>query len=218
MANWEENVSRETIERLKRYAAELSRWSKRINLIGLSTADAIWERHIADSWQLLTLYPDVDHWVDLGTGAGLPGMVIAAHSETRRENAPHARVDLVESNRKKTAFLRAVKPIVAPSAIVHDMRLEDAIPTIAKPDIVTARALASLDQLLDWNASWLCQGTMGVFPKGRGFKEEIAIAQSRWRFECAIHKSIIDPESVILEISDLRPLSSMQASTQAKKI
>lgn len=208
MSDWDENVSRETIARLRRYAEELSRWSKRINLIGPSTVDAIWERHIADSWQLVSLFPQAKHWVDLGTGAGLPGMVIAAHCETKRLEDPDMRVDLVESNRKKTAFLRAVKPHIAPSTIIHDRRLEDAIPTIPRPDIVTARALASLDQLLSWNADWLMQGTRGVFPKGRGFQEEIYIAQSQWQFECVIHKSMIDADSVILEISDLRALAS----------
>lgn len=205
---WEQNVSRETIERLERYASELSKWSKRINLIGPSTVDAIWQRHIADSWQLVALYPDAQHWVDLGTGAGLPGMVIAAHCETLRSAQNSARIDLVESNRKKTAFLRAVMPVVAPSAHIHDRRLEDAIPTIPKPDIVTARALASLDQLIDWNKEWLLQGTRGVFPKGRGFQEEIDVARSHWHFECAIHKSMIDAESVILEISNVRSLVS----------
>lgn len=208
---WEDGVSRETLEHLRVYAEQLSKWSKRINLIGPGTVSDIWDRHIADSWQLPALFPDADHWVDLGTGAGLPGMVIAIAAEQHLAQSAGCRVELVESNRKKTAFLRAIKPLVAPHARIHDMRLEDAIPTIDRPVIVTARALASLDQLLAWTEGWLSQGTIGLFPKGRGFQQEIELARSRWAFECAIHQSSIDPDSVILEIRSLRSLQSPQA-------
>lgn len=195
------DVSRETRRRLEDFAALYGKWSPRINLTAPSTQKDFWRRHVADSAQLLDLAPDALHWADLGSGGGFPGMVIAILLQDR----PDARVELVESNRKKTAFLQAVKAQSAPSAIIHAERIEQVVGRIAAPQIVTARALAALPALLSMTAPWLRKGSRALFHKGRGYAAEIEESHANWDFDLLIHQSRIDADSVILEISNLRP-------------
>lgn len=195
------DVSRETRQRLEDYAALYEKWSPRINLTAPSTQKDFWRRHVADSAQLLELAPDARHWIDLGSGGGFPGMVIAILLQGR----PGARVELVESNRKKTAFLQAVKAQCAPSAIIHSERIEAVVGRIARPEIVTARALAALPALLEMTSPWLREGSRALFHKGRGYAAEIEESHAKWDFDLVRHESRIDADSCILEISNLRP-------------
>lgn len=195
------SVSRETRQRLEDYATLYEKWSPRINLTAPSTQKDFWRRHVGDSAQLLEMAPDSRHWIDLGSGGGFPGMVIAI----LLQDVPAARVELVESNRKKTAFLQAVKARCAPSAIIHPARIADVVGRIAPPEIVTARALAALPKLLDMTAPWLQGATRALFHKGRGYAAEIEESRAKWRFDLVIHESRIDADSVVLDITNLRP-------------
>lgn len=194
-------VSRETQRRLEDFAALYEKWSPRINLTASSTHKDFWHRHVADSAQLLDLARDARHWVDLGSGGGFPGMVIAIMLQDK----PDARVELVESNRKKTAFLQAVKVQCAPDAVIHSARIEDVVGRIRAPEIVTARALAALPKLLDMTAPWLEGTTRALFHKGRGYAAEIEESRAKWGFNLIIHESRIDADSVVLDITNLQP-------------
>lgn len=200
-ADFSVSVSRETRRRLEDYASLYERWSSRINLTASSTQKDFWRRHVADSAQLVDLAPDARHWIDLGSGGGFPGMVIAI----LLQDTPGARVELVESNRKKTAFLQAVKAQCAASAVIHAERIEDITVRIGTPEIVTARALAPLPKLLDMTAIWLQSGARALFHKGRGYAGEIEESHAKWTYDLVIHESRIDAESVILDITNLRP-------------
>lgn len=195
------DVSRETRQRLDDFAVLYEKWSPRINLTAPSTQSDFWRRHVGDSAQLVDLAPDATHWADLGSGGGFPGMVIAI----LLQDMPGTRVELVESNRKKTAFLQAVKAKCAPLAVIHPARIEDVIGRIREPEIVTARALAPLHKLLDLTAPWLQHGSRALFHKGRGYASEIEDSHAKWTFDLVRHESRIDAESVILDITNLRP-------------
>lgn len=195
------NVSRETRRRLDDYAALYEKWSPRINLSAPSTQNDFWRRHVGDSAQLVDLASGARHWIDLGSGGGFPGMVIAI----LLQDVDGARVELVESNRKKTAFLQAVKARCAPSAVIHPARIEEVVGRIKAPEIITARALAPLPKLLDMTAPWLRDGARALFHKGRGYATEIEDSHAKWRFDLIRHESRIDAESVILDITNLRP-------------
>jgi len=198
------DVSRETRKRLDDFAALYEKWSPRINLTAPSTQSDFWRRHVGDSAQLIELAPEARHWIDLGSGGGFPGMVVAI----LLQDMARARIELVESNRKKTAFLQAVKAQCAPSAIIHPVRIEDVVGRIGAPEIVTARALAPLPKLLDMTAPWLQQGSRALFHKGRGYASEIEDSHAKWQFDLVRHESLIDAESVILDITNLRPRSA----------
>ena len=152
------DVSRETIARLDRIVATLDDWRGRINLIGPKEWPLVWSRHIADSLQLLPHLPADGDIVDLGSGAGFPGLVIAAAL------APGGQVELVESVGKKCAFLRAAAEAAELPATVRQTRIESVAPR--RVDAVTARALAPLPKLLELAYPWLERGGIGLFPKG----------------------------------------------------
>lgn len=190
-------VSRETFEDLERYVALLRQWQKRINLISPNTLSEIWERHIVDSVQIFALRPNARIWLDLGSGGGLPGIVIAILAKHRGSG----RVHLVESNQKKAAFLRHVAQEIALPAEIHARRIEDCIADIELPEIVTARALASLDTLIGYTNLLLKRGTIGIFPKGRDHQEELTEALRNWQFSYTLHPSVTDPKARIIEVS-----------------
>src|SRR5437870_1057763 len=148
-------VSRETAARLDQFVDVLLRWQQRTNLIAASTIPALWTRHIADSLQLLDLAPNARTWVDLGSGAGFPGLVLAC----ALAESPGAEVHLVESNAKKAAFLREASRLIGAPALVHAVRIEDFVQTFAAaPDTVTARALAPLKALFGLAYPLLAKG------------------------------------------------------------
>jgi len=198
------DVSRETFERLELLERELRRWQAIKNLVGPATLDSIWDRHIADSLQLLALAPeDARTWLDLGSGAGFPGLVLAIAGAERG-----LRVHLVESNSRKCAFLRHIARLTGVSATVHEARLEAVVPGfVGQADVVSARALASLVQLLDWTAPMLKAGTIGLFPKGRDAEIELTEARKKWTFEAEILPSSTDSEARILRITSIESQS-----------
>ena len=193
-------VSRETLARLDRFAEILLEWRPRMNLIAASTVPNLWTRHIADSLQLLELAPGAKTWVDLGSGAGFPGLVIAAAIADR----PGATVHLVESTKKKADFLReAARHINAP-AEVHAVRIEDFVKNVrVTPEVVTARALAPLDKLLNLAAPLLRSGAQAVFPKGQDIEVELTRATKYWKFEASFVPSKTHPQSRIVVIRDV---------------
>lgn len=198
------DVSRETLDRLEVLARELARWQAIKNLVGPATLDEVWSRHILDSLQLLTLAPDAKTWLDLGSGAGFPGLVVAIAGAERG-----LRVTLVESNDRKCAFLRHVARLTGAPVSVHAARLETVVPGLAgQVDVVSARALAPLGQLLAWTEPLLTTGTVGLFPKGRDLRSELTQAGTSWTFQSEILPSCTDSEAGILRITSLARAAS----------
>lgn len=196
------NVSRETADRLDRYEALLRQWQRRTNLVAPSTLEDLWVRHFEEGLILATFVPaEAERIVDLGSGGGLPGLVLAILVA----EAGRGHVDLVESNGKKAAFLRTVARELALPCTVHDARIEDCSPLIGRADVVTARALASLDTLFGFVAPTLPSPAVCLFPKGRTHEAEIAEASRAWRFAMVKHELTTDPGSVVLEIRGIQP-------------
>lgn len=193
-------VSRETLQRLEAFEADFLRWSARINLAAPSTLSELWERHIIDSAQLAGLKPEARRWLDLGSGGGFPGAVVAI---LVREHEG-ALVELVESNSKKSAFLKTVLAQLEAPARVHSTRIEVAPGKVQQPEIVTARALAPLRELVALANPWLSGGATGLFHKGRDYRREIEECEGDWDFDLVEHESRLDSQSRILEISNLR--------------
>jgi 16S rRNA (guanine527-N7)-methyltransferase len=194
-------VSRETFDRLVAFEAVFQKWNRRINLAAQSTQDDVWHRHILDSAQVARLAPAATRWVDLGSGGGFPGLVLAFLLAER----DGATIDLVESNRKKASFLQAVVGQFNLPARIIARRIDDSYPLVPAPQIVTARALASLPALLELSAPWLTRGARGIFHKGRDYRSEVEESTHRWSFDLVEHASMTDPHGVILELSDLQP-------------
>jgi len=192
-----DDVSRETRERLSIYAALVQKWNPRINLVSRASLENLRARHIADSAQLHDLVPHpVAHWADLGSGGGFPGLVIAILAQ---ETGTPGRVTLVESDARKSAFLRTVIRETGIAATVLTRRIEAAAPLGA--DVLSARALADLATLLGHAVRHLAPGGAAIFPKGASWRQEIAEAQSKWQFISRVDKSRTDPDAVILHIT-----------------
>jgi 16S rRNA (guanine527-N7)-methyltransferase len=184
------------MQRLEIHLELLARWNPRINLVARSTLAAAWARHVADSAQLWPLRPPGARlWLDLGSGAGFPGLVIAALAA---EAEPDLEVRLVESDARKAAFLFAAAREAQLSARILDVRVEDLPPQGA--DVVSARALAPLSILLGMAENHRRPGGTGLFPKGATVQNEIAEAARHWRFNHKIHTSLTDPQAAIVEI------------------
>jgi len=193
------DVSRETLDRLAAFVALLEKWQGRTNLVAASTLGDVWRRHVADSAQLVSLFPEAQNWLDLGSGAGFPGLVIAIIRAERRGH-----VDLVESDGRKAAFLRQAIFTTSVPATVHQERVEALTSTWKTPaDIVTARALAPLARLLEYTAPVVAHGVRAAFPKGREYQREIDEASKSWDFDLVKHKSKVEDDAVILEITRL---------------
>jgi len=197
-------VSRETAARLDRFVAVLLDWQRRINLIAPSTEPSLWTRHIADSLQLLALAPQARVWADLGSGAGFPGLAIAC----ALADTPEACVHLVESNTKKAAFLREAARAADVPAVVHAVRIADFIKKAPERiDVVTARALAPLPELLAAAYPLLIRGAVGLFPKGQGVDAELTEAAKCWKIQLSLTPSRTDPKARIVAVHGLKPLS-----------
>jgi 16S rRNA (guanine527-N7)-methyltransferase len=196
-------VSRETLDRLDRFVVTLLAWQQRTNLIAPSTEPKLWTRHVADSLQLLKLGPQARIWVDFGSGGGFPGLAIAC----ALADTPGARVHLVESNAKKAAFLREAARAAGAPAQVHAMRSEDFVENFAGPvDVVTARALAPLVDLLAAAYPLLTNGAVGLFPKGQDVGRELTEAAKCWSIQSSLVPSLTDPRGQIVCVTGLRPL------------
>jgi len=186
----------ETTERLAAYLALLEKWQRRINLVGSSSMEDPWRRHILDSAQLLPLLPaDSPSIADLGTGAGLPGVVLAIMGD--------ARVHLVESNTRKCAFLSEVLRITATNATIHHKRIED-LRSLAV-DVVTARGCANLLTLLDYAKPLLAPSGICLFLKGQSVEAELTESRKKWTMRTQRITSRSDPTGVVLKLSDLVP-------------
>jgi 16S rRNA (guanine527-N7)-methyltransferase len=195
-------VSRETLERLDHFVALLLRWQQTTNLISASTVPIVWTRHIADSLQLLDLAPQAKIWVDVGTGGGFPGLVIACALCGQEGRAVH----LVESSTKKAVFLREAVAATESPAHVHPVRMENFVETFSgKADIVTARAVSPLSSLLGQCWPLLKHGTLGVFPKGQDVEAELTEAAKCWKMEADLVPSRTDPRARIVMVRALEP-------------
>jgi len=195
------DVSRETIERLETYVKLLRQWQKVQNLVAAATLEDVWQRHIADSAQLAVLFPNVRRWLDLGSGAGFPGMILAILG------AGHAdcEVHLVEINHRKCAFLRTVARETGAPVTVHAGRAETLLAGWPHPvDRVVARALARLNRLISLASPILLDGTPAAFHKGQDFVHEVHEATKYWAFDLVEHSSPIIEGSVILDITGVR--------------
>lgn len=194
------SVSRETRARLESYVALLQKWQSSDNLISSSTLPFIWRRHIADSAQLAKYFPRARVWLDLGAGAGFPGLVLAIlNCET-----PGSYVHLVESNRRKCAFLRHVIRETNIPAEVHPGRIETIVAGWTLPiDMICARALAPLDKLITMAEPVLSPDVRGAFHRGQDFEREIEETTKSWSYDLVKYKSLTDQNSAILEISNL---------------
>jgi 16S rRNA (guanine527-N7)-methyltransferase len=190
-------VSRETLARLDELVTLLLKWQATTNLVAPSTLGHIWTRHVADSLQLLTLAPDARIWLDLGSGGGFPGLVLAcALAETA-----DARVHLVESNAKKAAFLREAGRALKLPVLVHATRIEDVIHRWSEPvDIVMARALAPLADLLAYAEPVLQKGAQGLFPKGQDVEVELTEASKYWRIDATLAPSVTSADARIVVV------------------
>jgi len=202
-------VPRETIHRLVLYADLLTAWQARANLVSAKSLGQLWDRHFADSAQILRLAPDAKVWLDLGSGAGFPGLVIAI----LQANHATFRMHLVEATAKKCAFLAEVARATSAPVEIHCVRIEELKQTATslKPEIVTARALAPLPRLLELASPWFGPGVRGLFLKGRDAGKEIESAKRRFNFTCHLHPSMTAGDSFILEISDLGKHSKAKA-------
>lgn len=184
---------------MERLGALVIRWNRSINLIARSTESAIWRRHIVDSSQLHSYAPDAHIWTDLGAGGGFPGLVIATMA---MESGTPARTILVESDRRKVAFLRAaIRELMLP-AEVRVGRIEQLDPIGA--DIVSARALAPLGRLLGHAERHLRPGGRALFLKGATWRAEKRDALASWSFRCETFPSVTDKEAAVLRIGDIR--------------
>lgn len=200
------DVSRESRRRLEAFVDLLVKWQRRINLIGPASVDEIWQRHIADGLQLVPLIrPHVRSILDLGSGGGIPGLVVAIALMEQRPVTVH----LVESTGKKAAFLRQAALLTAAPVIVHDCRIESLAEArrIETVDLVTARALAPLPKLLQLAAPWLEAGAYGLFHKGRDVESELTESAKSWRLAFAKHPSVVDPGGCILEVKEIEHVS-----------
>ncbi|HEX8417560.1 MAG TPA: 16S rRNA (guanine(527)-N(7))-methyltransferase RsmG [Methylobacterium sp.] len=197
-------VSRETAEALDLYVAQLKRWQGIKNLVGPATLAEVWTRHIADALQLRDLAPGAETWLDLGSGAGIPGLILAIAGRER----PGFRVDLVESNARKCAFLTETARLTGAPARVHNARIEAVAAEHRGVAVVCARALAPLTQLLAWSEPLLTTGTVGLFPKGREVDAELTVAAQRWRFTYDLAPSRTEPEARIVRVTALSRMDS----------
>ncbi|CAO3449811.1 16S rRNA (guanine(527)-N(7))-methyltransferase (EC 2.1.1.170) [Azospirillum argentinense] len=190
----ETGVSRETLDRLAAYEATLRKWQPKINLVGPSTLPDAWRRHFLDSAQLFLLLPEGARvLVDLGSGAGFPGLVLAIMGVPE--------VHLVESDSRKCAFLREAARVAGAPVTVHNKRIE-AVPPIAA-DVVTARALAPLNDLLNWAHPFLQDRGAALFPKGQNVADELTDTTKYWKIRIERFDSRTDPTGTILRVSGI---------------
>jgi 16S rRNA (guanine527-N7)-methyltransferase len=190
-------VSRETGERLATYVDLLARWRQTTNLIAESTFPFVWTRHVADSAQLVALAPEARRWIDMGSGAGFPGLVIAI----QLAGAPGALVHLIESDQRKCAFLREAVRATGAAATIHPARVEaiDAA-SLGAVDAVTARAFAPLPLTLKLARRWIERGAVGVFPRGESARDQVAALPEAPLYAIELIPSLIDARSAILRV------------------
>jgi len=197
-------ISRETLDRLKTYAQLLVRWQKAINLVAPSTLSDLWHRHFADSAQLWRYRPpEARVWLDIGSGAGFPGLVLAILGA--EAGATHH--ILIESDNRKAAFLREVGRETGITVDILGMRIENpqTCAKVSAVDCITARALAPLPRLLEMSAPYFSPSTLGLFLKGRDVAVEIEQAAESWRFAYELKPSVTDRDARVVLLKALKP-------------
>ena len=211
------DVSRETLTKLMAYQALLGKWQKSVNLVGPNTLAHFWQRHAADSAQIMRYAPSTSDtaraapnaaktWLDLGSGGGLPGLVLAI---MLAEKSAAAHMHFIESDRKKAGFLRAVIADTGLTATVHHARIEAVAaakpPALAEIDVITARALAPLPDLLGLLVPFCNSSTVALVHKGRNWQEELTASEQYWKLNVTAQLSDTDAAARILEISAVTP-------------
>lgn len=189
------DVSRETYDRLRLYIKLLEKWNGSINLVAKSTIGDAWNRHILDSLQLFKHSPAGAHWVDLGSGAGFPGLVIAI---VARDWRPGLGITLIESDQRKVAFLSEAARCTETMVKIINRRSEDAEPLNA--DILSARAFAPLNKMMPHIARHMHHDGAALLLKGARHAEEVALARESWNFVCETFASQTDSDAAILKI------------------
>ena len=192
------DVSRETIKKLEEYVALVVKWNPKINLISKGDLEDIWDRHIEDSAQIVSLTEIGPSWVDLGSGGGFPGIVVAI---LLRSISPSTKVVLVESDGRKATFLRQVALKLDLNCDVLNKRIE--VISIEENTILSARALATLPKLLDIIERLTHKDTVCLFMKGKNFSKELKLAQDTWSFDCDVVESRTNAEAAVLVIRNI---------------
>ncbi len=207
-------VSRETLIRLDRFVDLLLRWQKTTNLISPSTIPSLWVRHVADSMQLLALAANAKTWLDLGSGGGFPGFVIAC----ALADVPGAVAHLTESNGKKVAFLREAIRETGAAAVVHAGRIEDILSELpSNVDIVTARALAPLKELLQLVEPTVKMGAKALLLKGQDIDAELTEATKYWNIKSELVPSITDRSGRILIVHEVTRRKQTEIELKVEK-
>lgn len=188
-------VSRETVARLEIYCDLLLKWQKQINLISNDTIQDVWRRHFLDAAQLINhLPPSGQPVIDMGSGGGFPGMVVAIMK-------PELDMHLLESDKRKTIFLKEVARATNTTVSIHHGRIEDN--RVGKAGLVLSRACADISQLLSWSESYVSHETISYFHKGKNYATELQEAEATWQFDRVIHASVTDPQSAIVQLSNI---------------
>ncbi len=193
-------VSRETEARLDRFVHLLLEWQAKTNLVAASTLPHLWSRHVSDSLQLLDLAPTAKAWVDLGSGAGFPGVVLACALAGKTGASVH----LIERNAKKAAFLREALRVTGASGMVHLADIGESVDRINGPiDCVTARALAPLNVLVGFAEPLVKKGAKALFLKGQDVEAELTEATKYWKINPRLHSSRTGGQGWIVELDEI---------------
>lgn len=193
------DVSRETISHLELFADLVKKWNPHINLVSKNTVPSIWERHILDSVQLFQFAPpSPSHWLDIGSGGGFPGIVMAVMAH---EKSPNTKFTFIESDNRKATFLRtAARELGLPVRVLAE-RVEEA--EVQNADVVTARALTQLTDLLGLVHRHMTANGTAILPKGKSFQDEIDAARSAWDFEVKAHQSFTEADARVLVVKEI---------------
>ena len=194
-------VSHETESRLDLFVNLFLRWQSAVQLVAKSTLGKLWTRHIADSLQLIDIAPDARVWVDLGSGGGFPGLMIAIAIADR----PGALVHLIESDTRKAAFLREAARVTRAPVQIQAERIESVAERIGQVDVVVARALAPMTGCLQLAAPFLAAGSTGIFLKGQDVDNELTQAAKSWSSQYTVRQSLTDPGGRIVIINSAAP-------------
>lgn len=186
---------RNIAEQLSVYEHLLRRWQPKINLVGRSTLETVWTRHFADSAQLAEFADLGGRWVDLGSGAGFPGMVLALLQRFRGVGEMH----LIESDSRKAAFLREVSRETGAGALVHNARCEDVLGELQLA-VLTSRAMADTATLFRYARPFVEKGAVGLFLKGRDVGAELTAASISSNFSVQIARSKVDAEGAVVQV------------------
>lgn len=193
------DVSRETIERLEQFGELTIKWNPRINLVAKSTIPDLWSRHILDSVQLYQYAPaKPKKWLDIGSGGGFPGIVMAV---VAAEKSPETTFTLIESDQRKSTFLRSAARELGLNLKVIASRIEETESQTA--DVISARALSALTDLFPFINRHLVEDGVAILPKGRSYQDEINAAKRDWHFDVHAHQSMTDHEARVLVVKGI---------------